>query len=66
MPGGFIPAGTIEAELARVGIANALARPLVADIGTEVPGGQGDIAHGKQGQGYIFLYFNFVSAVNKG
>ena len=62
LAGGVHAGGEGEVEVVRAGITNALARPLVADIGTEVPDGQGYIAHGKQGQGDIFLYF--VSTVN--
>ena len=55
-----MPAGTSEAEVVRVGIANALARPLVADIGTEVPGGQESNGPAKQGQSGAFLYLESI------
>jgi len=57
-----MPAETIAAELVRVGITNALFRPLMVDIGTEVPGGQENKGPAKQGHNGVFLYL--VSIVN--
>ena len=58
-----MPAATIEAELVRVGVTNALFRPLMVDIGTGVPGGQENNGPAKQGQSGVFLYL--VSTVDE-
>ena len=54
--------GDGEAGVVRVGITNALFRPLMVDIGTEVPGGQENKGPAKQGQNGVCLYL--VSIVN--
>ncbi len=58
-----MPAATIEAELVRVCITNALSRPVVVDIETEEPGGQENNGPAKQGQSGVFLYL--VSIVDE-